>query len=531
MSALAAGMDATGRKPTGPVASGRAPLLELDGIVKRYGPVLALGNGQLRCEAGTIHAVMGENGAGKSTLIKIISGVVAPTEGEIRLDGVPIRFRGPADAQAHGIVCVYQELSLLPDLSVADNIGITAPPRRFGLIDRGAQHAQAVRLLAEIGCEGIDPRERVRDLPLSRRQMVEIAKALGRRPRLLILDEATSALTSDDVARVVALLKRLRADGMAILYISHRMHEIRELADECSVFANGRHIQTFARGARTEDEIVRMMIGRELSQLFPPRPVAAPDAPVAAPVLETRGLAWEDRLRGVSLAVAPGEIVGLGGLDGQGQREFLLALFGCLSGTTGEIRVDDVVVRPSSPREAMAPPLRLALIPEDRKTEGLMLPMTVAENLTAATLSQWCDGPLLNAGRERDAVQEIVRRMQIKAVVDLPVGTLSGGNQQKVAIGKWLLAAPRVLLLCDPTRGIDVGTKQEIYRLLRELARSGTAVLLYTTDYDELIGLCDRVAIFYAGRITRLLHGEGITEEAIIAGALDIAVDPVEGVS
>ena len=408
----------------------------------------------------------------------------------------------------------------MPDLSVADNIGITSPPRRFGLIDRKAQDEQARALLAEIGCEGIDPRERVRDLPLSRRQMVEIAKALGRKPRLLILDEATSALTADDVARVVALLKRLRAGGMCILYISHRMHEIRELADTCSVFANGRHVESFASGSRTEDEIVRMMIGRALSQMFPPRPPPPAIAPL--PILETRDLTWENRLRGVSLAVAPGEIVGLGGLDGQGQREFLLALFGCLSGVSGEIRIAGRAARPGSPRAARAEPYRLALIPEDRKTEGLMLPMTVAENLTAATLMQWRRGPLIDRRREREAVGEIVQRMRIKAVVDLPVGTLSGGNQQKVAIGKWLLGDPRVLLLCDPTRGIDVGTKQEIYRLLRDLAASGTAILLYTTDYDELIGLCDRVAIFYGGRITRTLGGDAITEEAIIAGALDI---------
>ena len=506
-----------------PGAGGGAapPLLELDNIVKHYGPVVALAYGRLRCEAGSIHAVMGENGAGKSTLIKIISGVVTPTAGEMRLDGVPVKFRGPLDAQAQGIVCVFQELSLMPDLSGADNIGITDPPRRFGLIDSRAQFANAKRLLAEIGCEGIDPRERVRDLPLSRRQMVEIAKALGRRPRLLILDEATSALTADDVARVVALLKRLRSEGMCILYISHRMHEIRELADTCSVFANGRHVESFVSGERTEDQIVRMMIGRELSQMFPPKPL--PPATRAAPVIETRDLAWEDRLRGVSLTATAGEIVGLGGLDGQGQREFLLALFGCLAGTTGDMLVDGKVVHPGSPRAAMSDTLKLALIPEDRKTEGLMLPMTVAENLTAATLGDWCRGPFLDRAREGAAVTEIIRRMQIKAVVDLPVGTLSGGNQQKVAIGKWLLAGPRVLLLCDPTRGIDVGTKQEIYRLLRTLAEAGTTILLYTTDYDELIGLCDRVEIFYGGRITRTLTGDGITEQAIISGALDIA--------
>ncbi len=497
------------------------PLLELRGVAKRYGAVTALADGQLRCRAGSIHAVMGENGAGKSTLIKIIAGVVAPSEGEIVLDGAPVTFHGPSDAQARGIVCVFQELSLLPDLSVADNIGITAPPRRFGLIDRAAQRREAERLLALVGCEGVDPGERVRDLPLSRRQMVEIAKALGRNPRLLILDEATSALTAEDVVRVCALLHRLRDEGLCILYISHRMHEIRELADTCTVFANGRYVQSFARNERSEDEIVRMMIGRELSQVFPPRPDASP--PAAVPVLQTRELAWEDRLRGISMSVSRGEILGLGGLDGQGQREFLLALFGCLSGVAGEISIDGAALRPGSPAHAKAAPQKLALVPEDRKTEGLMLPMSVAENLTAATLSEVRRGPFIDRARERRAVGAMIARLQIKAVVELPVGTLSGGNQQKVAIGKWLMAAPRILLLCDPTRGIDVGTKQEIYRLLRELAAAGTTVLLYTTDYDELIGLCDRVMIFYDGRVVRELAGAQINEEAIIAGALNIA--------
>ncbi|MCQ8240397.1 sugar ABC transporter ATP-binding protein [Rhizosaccharibacter radicis] len=494
------------------------PLLELQGVVKRFGPVTALADGTLCCRPGSIHAVMGENGAGKSTLIKIMAGVLSPTEGIMRLDGREIAFSSPAEAQRHGVVCVFQELSLMPDLSVADNIGITAPPRRWGLIDRGAQLAEARRLLRLVGCDDIDGRERVRDLPLSRRQMVEIAKALGRKPRLLILDEATSALTADDVGRVVALLKRLRAEGMCILYISHRMHEIRELADECSVFANGRHVASFPFGSRTEDEIVRMMIGRPLSQMYPPKPPAPRVAP--APLLEARRLGWENRLRDVSLGVAAGEIVGLGGLDGQGQREFLLALFGCLSGVTGEIVMDGSPVSPRGPRTAKADPMRLALVPEDRKTEGLMLPMTVAENLSAATLSRWRRGPLIDNRRERQAIEEMQRRMQIKAVLDLPVATLSGGNQQKVAIGKWLMLGPRVLLLCDPTRGIDVGTKQEIYRLLRELADAGTAVLLYTTDYDELIGLCDRVAIFRDGHVVRTLEGDGITEEAILSGAL-----------
>ncbi len=505
--------------------SAASPLLELRAVTKRYGAVAALVDGTLSCRAGSIHAIMGENGAGKSTLIKVVSGVVQPTSGSVLVDGEAVRLDGPAAAQARGIVCVFQELSLLPDLSVADNICVTAPPRRFGLIDARAQRREAERLLAAVGCEGIDPRARVRDLSLSRQQMVEIAKALGRAPRLLILDEATSALTADDVATVSRLILGLRGQGLCVLYISHRMHEIRELADTCSVYANGRHVESFAAGSRSEAEIVRMMIGREITQVFPARRPAAAAAPLhaAPPVLETRALSWVPRLDRVSMTLRAGEIVGLGGLDGQGQREFLQALFGGLAGVEGEVLVDGVAVRPSGPAAGKA--LGLALIPEDRKTEGLMLPLSVRDNLAMATLERRRRGPLIDAGEERRAVDGIVRRMRIKAVPALPVATLSGGNQQKVVIGRWLMAGPRVLLLSDPTRGIDVGTKQEIYRLLRELADEGAAVLFYTTDYDELIGLCDRVLILYAGRVVRTLQGGGITEEAIISASLDIGGD------
>ncbi|MGI4975553.1 MAG: sugar ABC transporter ATP-binding protein [Janthinobacterium lividum] len=499
-----------------------APLLELRAVAKHYGAVAALTDGSLSCRGGSIHAIMGENGAGKSTLIKVASGVVQPSSGSVLVDGEAVRLDGPAAAQARGITCVFQELSLLPHLSVADNICIAQPPRRLGLIDARAQRREAERLLAVVGCEGIDPRARVRDLSLSRQQMVEIAKALGRSPRLLILDEATSALSADDVATVSRLIRGLRDQGLCVLYISHRMHEIRELADTCSVFANGRHVESFAAGSRSEAEIVRMMIGREITQVFPPRRAAAPATAAGPPVLETRALSWSPRLDRISMSLRAGEIVGLGGLDGQGQREFLLALFGGLAGVEGEVLVDGVAVRPSGPAAAKARTLGLALIPEDRKTEGLMLPLSVRDNLAMATLDRRRRGPLIDAAGEREAVEEMVRRMRIKAEVALPVSTLSGGNQQKVVIGKWLMAGPRVLLLSDPTRGIDVGTKQEIYRLLRELADAGAAVLFTTTDYDELIGLCDRVLILYAGRVVREMAAGAITEEAIISASLGL---------
>ena len=491
------------------------------GVSKRYGGVRALERADLDVAAGRIHAILGENGAGKSTLIKVMSGVVAPDEGTMALDGRPVTFASPAAANQAGVVCIFQELSLIPDLSVADNIVISSPPTRFGLIDRRRQRAIAEEALARAGAEGVHPSALVKDLPLSRRQMVEIAKALARKPRILILDEATSALTAADVAKVFVVLKRLRAEGLALLYISHRMHEIAELADDCSVFRNGRKVATYEAGTKSDNEVVEMMIGREYIHAFPPKP-AAPTSN-SAPALETRGLSWTDRLRDISLSVRAGEIVGLGGLDGQGQRELLLALFGVLRGCGGEVRVDGAALRIKSPTHAKSKSIAMALIPEDRKTEGLMLPMTVRENLTFASLDRISRRGFIDRRIENRLIDEMIALLAIKTDgADVAVGSLSGGNQQKVVIAKWLMNKPRIILLNDPTRGIDVGTKQEIYVLLRKLADAGAAVLFYSTDYDELVGCCDRVLVLYDGAIKKQLTGADITEKALIASALNI---------
>jgi ribose transport system ATP-binding protein len=497
------------------------PFLELRGIGKRYGGVRALEGVDFACRRGSIHAVLGENGAGKSTLIKIVSGVVRPDEGEMRLEGRPVAFADPISANRAGIVSIFQELSLMPDLSVADNVGIANPPRRLGLIDRRAQRRRAEELLAQVGCEDVNPLERVGELPLSRRQMVEIAKALGQEPKLLILDEATSALTSADVDKVYAILRRLREAGLAILYISHRMHEIEALADTCSVFRNGRHIETFAHGSRSADEVVQLMIGREYAHVYPPKPRR--NVP-PEPVLEVERLRWGDRLNDVSLSVGRGEIVGLGGLDGQGQRELLLALFGVLRGLEGEIRIEGRPISIRSPAQAKGKAIGMALIPEDRKTEGLMLPMSVADNLGLAALGSLTNGLFVDRAREQAAIDAMVQKLHIKvgSLAD-PVATLSGGNQQKVVIAKWLMTGPRLILLNDPTRGIDVGTKQELYQLLRDLADAGAAILFYTTDYDELVGCCDRVLILYDGAVVRTLEGPAITETNIVASSLNLA--------
>jgi len=496
-----------------------APFFVLENISKRYGGVHALQGVNFACSRGSIHAVLGENGAGKSTLMKIMAGVVQPDEGRMTLDDAPVGFPDPAAANRAGIVCIFQELSLMPELTVADNITLSSPPRRFGFIDGRAQRRRSEELLARIGCEDIDPSSRVADLPLSRRQMVEIAKALGRDPKLLILDEATSALTSADVDLVYRMLFDLKARGLSILYISHRMHEIEALADRCSVFRNGRHIETFAKGARSHDEIIGLMIGREIEGQFPPKP----ERPRPAPLVEIRELAWEYRLKGVTLEAGRGEIVGLGGLDGQGQKELLLALFGVLRGVRGTVTVDGKPIAASSPRAVKSGQTRMALVPEDRKSEGLILSMSITDNLSMSSLDRLSHGPFIDVGRVRAAVARAVEQLRIKiGDPSDPVSTLSGGNQQKVVIAKWLATDPDVILLNDPTRGIDVGTKQEIYRLMRRLADAGACILFYSTDYEELIGCCDRVAVMYDGRIVRELEGGAITERELVASALNI---------
>ncbi|MGF1612003.1 MAG: sugar ABC transporter ATP-binding protein [Kiloniellales bacterium] len=500
-------------------------IVEYRGISKFFAGIRALENVDFACRPGSIHAILGENGAGKSTLIKIMAGVLQPDAGQMFLEGNPVAFAEPHAANAAGIVCMFQELSLVPDLSVADNISISMPPRRFGLIDRRAQVARAEELLARVRCEDVDPNALVRELSLSRRQMVEIAKALGRDPKVLILDEATSALTARDVQTVYDLLAELKTQGVASLFISHRMHEVDALCDTLSVFRNGRHIETFAKGKKTEHQIVSLMIGRDVEAQFPPKPPVKPADQRDEPLLSVRNLCWQSRLNGIDISVARGEIVGLGGLDGQGQKELLLALFGVLRDVEGEVKIGGRKGVPSSPAAAKSARTRMALVPEDRKTEGLMLGMPIADNLLAASYRNISRGPFIDPARAGKAVVDGVDRLRIKigSATD-PVMTLSGGNQQKVVIAKWLMIDPDIILLNDPTRGIDVGTKQEIYRLIRDLANAGKAILFYSSDYAELIGCCDRVSVLYAGRVVSEKEGDEITEEGLVAASLNIDV-------
>jgi ribose transport system ATP-binding protein len=503
------------------VSESKSPyLLSMSGITKRYGGVRALENVSFDTQRGSIHALLGENGAGKSTLIKILSGVVQPDSGTIEIDGKQVSFANPQQANDLGVSCIFQELSLLPDLTVADNIGITRPPRKFGMIDYRAQRRIAEEALARVGGENIDPMETLGNLSLSRRQMVEIAKALARNPKILILDEATSALTAADVEKVFTMLHRLRDEGMAIIYISHRMPEIAELADTCTVYRNGTKVETFKNGTKSDSAVVEMMIGREYSSVYP----AKSTSPTSAePILKVTDFSWNDELNGIDLEMRPGEIVGLGGLDGQGQRQLQLGLFGTLIGATGSVEINGEPVKLNSPKMAKSDDIGIALVPEDRKYEGLMLSMTVRENLSFAAVEKMSRMGIVDTSAEEAAIDEMVELLKIKADgIDGPVGALSGGNQQKVVIGKWLMTKPRIILLNDPTRGIDVGTKQEIYQLLQKLAAEGCAILLYSTDYDELIGCCDRVLVMYDGRIVRTLADNDLNETNLVSAALNL---------
>ena len=494
------------------------PILSAEGISKRFGGVVALHDASFACEPGEIHALLGGNGAGKSTMVKVLCGVQPPDEGTVTLKGEPVRFHSPAAANAHGVVPVFQELSLIPDLTVAENLAMGREPRRFGLIDGRAMRRQAGELFADLNFPKIDPGATVRDLPLAERQLVEIAKAISRNPDVLILDEATSALGLHEVEAVFAAVRALRERGMSIIFISHRMEEILALCDRATVFRDGQHVATVDVKTTPPNEIVRLMIGRELTDVFPERTEDVENPQVA---LEVSHLSWTHVLRDVSFALHRGEVVGLSGLEGQGQGDLLFALFGVYAGLSGEVRVNGRGLRLGSPSAAMR--AGLAMIPEDRKTQGLVLPLTIRENITLPVLPRLANSGVVDGRAERRDTARMVQQLAIRTnSSETPVRFLSGGNQQKVGIAKWLLTKARIYLMYDPTRGIDVATKQEIYALVRQLADAGNAILLFSTDLTEIIGLCDRSLVMYEGAIVRELQRDELTKENLIAAALGL---------
>ncbi|MDQ0322610.1 ribose transport system ATP-binding protein [Pararhizobium capsulatum DSM 1112] len=501
----------------------QSPLVQLTGITKTYGAVTALRDVDFSCSAGTIHAILGENGAGKSTLMKLLSGVISPSAGSMSLDGSPVAFSGTRQASQAGIVCMFQELSLMPSLTVGDNIVLSRPHTIAGFLSRKA-YLEATACLARIGAGHIAPDRPVSELTLAERQLVEIAKALYQKPRLLILDEATSALGAEAVEKVFFVVRQLRDEGVCILFISHRFHEVHALADRISVFRNGGHVRTFSAGTIDHEGIVSLMIGQSLQQLFPPPRPAVPST--VEPLLSVRDMAWDSELDGISFDVRPGEIYGLGGLEGQGQQRVLEAIFGVLKGVEGTVEIAGKPFRNRTPFRAKAEESGIAFIPEDRKTEGMIPSLSIANNMRLAGLGR----DRLFSGRDPDREEHykaLLHRLDlVYGSIDDPVSSLSGGNQQKVLLAKWLALKPRCILLLDPTRGIDVKTKAQIYQLLSDLADAGMAIVLQSTDYEELIHLCNRVAVFYHGRIARELAGASLTPENLISAAMGLSSSP-----
>ncbi len=483
-------------------------------LSRSFGGVHAIEEASFAATAGEVHALVGENGAGKSTLIKVLGGRIAPDSGEVRIKGRQVSLRGPQEARALGIGTVFQELMLFPGLTVAENLMLGREPRRrFGPISRRGTERAADALLARMGITHIDPLALVEDISLAQRQVVEIVRALSHEPDILFLDEPTSSLVEREVAWLFERIRALRAAGAAVVFTSHRWHEVTAIADRITVFRNGHDVGTFTELG--EDEAVTLMTGQRLETKFPPRPPAPAEI-----VLNVENLSGA-RLRGVSFALRGGEILGVGGLAGQGHRELFFRLFGAERQGGGRIAIGGRAVRIRSPRQAKRRRNGLALVPEDRKTEGLLLGMSVRDNLTLSILDRVARLGMLRALRERRLAQGMVQQLAVRTPgIGAPVGALSGGNQQKVLLGRWLLAEPRILLLYDVTRGVDVATKFEIYQLVTRLAAEGRAILFYSSDAEELAQLCHRVLVLREGRIAAELVPPEISAEQIVAAAV-----------
>jgi ribose transport system ATP-binding protein len=479
--------------------------------------VRALKDASFCADFGEVHALVGENGAGKSTMIKIMSGVLRPDAGTVRVRGAKVELRGPHDARALGIGTVFQELTLMPWMTVAENLFLRGEPRGPSrLIRRRELASRAEDLFVRVGIRGIDPHELPAALSLADRQVIEIARALVRDPDILFLDEPTSALAEQEVQWLIGTVDDLRKRGKCIIFTSHRWGEVANLADRITIFRNGEHVAT--RDRLSEAEAVTLMTGRTIDRMYPEVPPVPANAPV---VLETSDLDGS-HVRGVSFSLRRGEILGIGGLAGQGQHDLFMTLFGARKAVGGEIRIDGKARRIRRPSDAIRLGLGIALVPEDRKTEGLMLPMSVRDNLTLAVLGRVAFYGVLNPASEHAHVRRTVHRLGIRT--NRPsvqeVGMLSGGNQQKVLIGRWLLADSSILLLYDITRGVDVGTKHDIYELMMWLVGEGKSLLFYSSETEEIARLCHRVLVMREGRIAAELAGEHTDAEAIVAASL-----------
>ncbi|MFS8146549.1 sugar ABC transporter ATP-binding protein [Rhizobium sp. BR 249] len=489
------------------------PVLTIRGVTKHFGAVKALTDVDFTLERGEVHALCGENGAGKSTLMNIIAGVLQPNEGEIRIDGKAARISSPAAAQSLGIGLVHQEIALCPDATVAENMFMAATNRRrapvmnYRALERDAQ-AVMNRLAA------IDVRRKVADLPISSQQLVEIAKALTLDCRVLILDEPTAALTETEAQQLFSIIRDLKANGISIIYISHRMAEIFSLCDRVTVFRDGRYVCTDRIADVTPDDVVRRMVGREITQLYPDKLGA--DEMSGETILEVDGIGDGARFHDVSFNLRKGEILGIGGLIGSGRTEIAEGICGLRPRTAGAVRLHGQ----ARPIRVYSDAVRAGIVylSEDRKGSGVFLEMSIAQNISVLDLKALTNrAGLLNGRAEAALAEDFARRLAVRmGGIEAPVKSLSGGNQQKVAIAKQLAVKPKVILMDEPTRGIDVGAKTEIHRLLRELARSGIGIVVISSEMPELLGLCDRLLVVREGRIAGELGPEEMSEEAVI---------------
>jgi len=484
------------------------PLLDVRSVSKSFGPTRALRGASLELKPGEIHALIGENGAGKSTLIKILSGVFRPDGGSVLLDGETFAPAGPRDARALGISTVFQELSLCNNMTVAENIFVNREPSLFGLVKRQAMERAAAEYLRTFGVQ-LAPGDRVGDLTVAQRQIVEIVKAVSASARVLILDEPTSSLDDREAQRLFDVLFRLRDAGAGVIFVSHKLNEIFRIADGITVFRDGETVMTRQRAATTPDEIIHGMVGREISQVFPPKGKRAR----GAPRLSVRDFTSPGKFRDVALTVCGGEILGLAGLTGAGRTEAMQALFGYAPKEGGVTELEGRAVSVRSPAEAIAHGIMYA--PEDRRLHGLFLEQSVAMNVSAASLRACSGRTFMSRPKEAALARTMVEDFGIRVgSIEQDAGALSGGNQQKVVLAKCIAARPSVLIVDEPTRGIDIGAKIEIYARLRAFADEGGAVILVSSELQEIIGMSDRVLVFRAGRVTGEVAGE-LTEEAV----------------
>jgi ABC-type sugar transport system ATPase subunit len=487
-------------------------VLTLEGISKSFPGVRALAGVNLEVGLGEIHGLLGENGAGKSTLIKIIAGALAPDEGDMIFAGAPARWSSPREAKLAGVHVVYQEFALFPQLSVAENVFLGSERRnRFGLIDHARTRREAGALLARLGVS-LDVSATVASLSVADQQMVEIARAMTRNVRLLILDEPTAVIAGREVALLFERLRRLREDGVSVLFISHRLDEVFALCDRVTVLKDGRLVGTHETGDVTRSRLISMMVGRDLGDLFPPRREVAR---MREPVLRTERVAIGDRVQDISIELYAGEIVALAGMVGAGRTELALGLFGAMPLAKGAIHIDGARFTSMSPAKAIR--LGMGLVTEDRKSQGLALLLDVAANITGPALAEVTRRGLVDRELEAAIAAREIKRYRIGCRGPATaVATMSGGNQQKVIVARWARICRTVLILDEPTRGIDVGAKAEIYRIMRELAAAGVAILMITSELTEVIGMADRVIVMREGRITGEMPGSAATEEAIM---------------